>query len=157
MIAVPTTRKLEDEALAGRHYVCAAALTIAPAGDAHVESKASALACRSKAEALDSRRPVPQLAGTMTKARDGRDHRSGHRVDKRQRSPPIPAPSLVDCAALIHPTKPRGRKHDHRRRHWLGAAPRGRRVRPAGAVAGRDRGLKSAGLATGGGSGGADR
>jgi hypothetical protein len=33
-----------------------------------LESKASALACRSKAEALDSSRPAPRLAGTMTKA-----------------------------------------------------------------------------------------
>jgi hypothetical protein len=33
-----------------------------------LESKASALACRSKAEALDSSRPVPRLAGTMIKA-----------------------------------------------------------------------------------------
>uniref|UniRef100_UPI0025D918C3 hypothetical protein n=4 Tax=uncultured Lamprocystis sp. TaxID=543132 RepID=UPI0025D918C3 len=39
-----------------------------PASDAHLESKASALACRSKAEALDSSRPVPRLAGTMIKA-----------------------------------------------------------------------------------------
>ncbi|WP_295612342.1 hypothetical protein, partial [uncultured Lamprocystis sp.] len=28
----------------------------------------------------------------------------GRRVDKRQRSPPNPAPTLVDCAALVHPT-----------------------------------------------------
>ena len=39
-----------------------------PASDTHLESKASALACRSKAEALDSSGPGPRLAGTMTKA-----------------------------------------------------------------------------------------
>jgi len=44
------------------------ALIIVPASDAHLESKASALACRSKAEALDSSRPAPRLAGTMIKA-----------------------------------------------------------------------------------------
>jgi len=43
-------------------------LIIVPASDAHLESKASALACRSKAEALDSSRPAPRLAGTMIKA-----------------------------------------------------------------------------------------
>jgi hypothetical protein len=25
-------------------------------------------------------------------------------VDERERSPPNPAPALVDCAALVHPT-----------------------------------------------------
>jgi len=35
-----------------------------------LESKASALACRSKAEALDSSGPAPRLAGTMTKVCD---------------------------------------------------------------------------------------
>jgi len=44
------------------------ALTMLPASDAQLESKASALACRSKAEALDSSGPGPRLAGTMTKA-----------------------------------------------------------------------------------------
>jgi hypothetical protein len=43
-------------------------LIIAPASDAHLESKASALACRPKAEALDSTRPALRLPGTMTKA-----------------------------------------------------------------------------------------
>ncbi|MBK1723328.1 hypothetical protein CKO23_13895 [Thiocystis violacea] len=27
------------------------------------------------------------------------------RVDERERSPPNPAPLLVDCAALVHPTE----------------------------------------------------
>jgi len=40
-------------------------LIIVPAGDAHLESKASALACRFKAEALNSSR----LSGTLTKVR----------------------------------------------------------------------------------------
>ena len=43
------------------------ALTMVPAGDTQLESKASALACRSKAEALDSSGPALRLAGTMTK------------------------------------------------------------------------------------------
>ena len=43
------------------------ALTMLPASDAQLESKASALACRSKAEALDSSGPALRLAGTMTK------------------------------------------------------------------------------------------
>ncbi len=37
------------------------ALIIVSASDAHLESKASALACRSKAEALDSSRPTSRL------------------------------------------------------------------------------------------------
>jgi len=53
---------------------------------------------------------------------------SDPRVDKRQRSPPHPAPPLVDCAALVHPTMP-GKLYNHapdRRDHqfWIWAALR---------------------------------
>jgi len=33
-------------------------------------------------------------------------------VNQRQRCPPNPAPPLVDCAALVHPTMSRGRNRD---------------------------------------------
>jgi hypothetical protein len=64
-------------------------LIIVPAHAAHLESKASALACRSKAEALNSSPPVPRLTGTMIKAGTRRNNDQGPlpRVLNRNQDP----------------------------------------------------------------------
>jgi hypothetical protein len=61
-------------------------LTIVPARAAHLESKASALARRSKAEALNSSPPVPRLAGAMIKAGTSRNNDQGPLPRARNRN-----------------------------------------------------------------------
>ena len=61
-------------------------LTIVPARAAHLESNASALACRSKAEALNSSPSLPRLAGTMIKAGTRRNNDQGPLPRARNRN-----------------------------------------------------------------------
>ena len=54
-------------------------------------------------------RSVEVLSLTALFRSAGVVHRTGRRVDERERSPPNLATALVDCASLVHPTAQRHR------------------------------------------------